>query len=211
VVAVGRRRDRVGRHVEELCGRRVHVLDDGYQHLRLHRDLDLLCVGACDLEDRPLPAGRLRERPSAARRASAVLLEGDAGSVPEGTRVFRWRRRVEGFTDRDGRPSAAPARPFLLAAIARPERFAADASALASPVGQAFFRDHHRFTPAELDAVAARAGAAGADAVVTTAKDVERLPPGWASLPVAVLRIAAVVDEAAPFRDLVLRAVRSAW
>jgi len=61
VVAVGRRRDRVARAVESRFGPRLHLLDDGFQHLRLQRDLDLLCVDPADLEDRPLPAGRLRE------------------------------------------------------------------------------------------------------------------------------------------------------
>lgn len=214
VVAVGRRRDRVGRAVEERFGRRVHVLDDGFQHLRLHRDLDLLCVAAGDLQDRPLPAGRLREWPSAARRARALLVEAAAEPVTRaggGARTFRWRRRVEGFSDRDGRACAAPARPFLLAAIARPERFAVDAGAGCAPAGSAFFRDHHRFTAADLGEVAARARAAGADAVLTTAKDVERIPGSWAPLPVVVLRIAAEVEEAGEFRQLVLDTLRSAW
>jgi tetraacyldisaccharide 4'-kinase len=212
VVAVGPRRERVGRLVEERCGRRVHVLDDGFQHLRVRRDLDLVCVSGHDLEDRPLPAGRLRERPSAARRASALLVEGEA-ALPAWNRIpaFRWRRRVEGFTDREGRACEAPARPFLLAAIARPERFAADASAHGAPAGQEFFRDHHRFTPSELESVAARARAAGADAVLTTDKDVERLPPAWSPLPVVVMRIAAVMQDPRGFRGLVLGAVRSAW
>src|SRR6185436_17890577 len=74
VVAVGARRDVVGRFVEARFGACVHVLDDGFQHLRLARDLDLLCVDAARADDRPLPAGRLREFPSAAARADLVLL-----------------------------------------------------------------------------------------------------------------------------------------
>ncbi len=58
VVAVGRRRDQVGRAVEERFGARVHILDDGFQHLRLARDLDLVCLAADDVDDWPLPAGR---------------------------------------------------------------------------------------------------------------------------------------------------------
>jgi tetraacyldisaccharide 4'-kinase len=215
VVAVGRRRDRVGRMVEERFGRRVHVLDDGFQHLRLHRDLDLLCASPSDLLDAPLPAGRLRERSSAVARASALLLAGEDGEAAAGVplpRVFHLRRRVEGFFDRNGRARPAPARAFLLAGIARPERFLADAAAqAAAAVGSAVFRDHHWFTPDELSDMADRARHAGADAVVTTAKDAERLPPGWEPLPVVVLRIAVEVEERESFRDLVLGAVRSAW
>jgi tetraacyldisaccharide 4'-kinase len=212
VVAVGRRRDRVGRAVEARFGRRVHVLDDGFQHLRLHRDLDLLCMDGGDFDGRPLPAGRLREHPRAARRATAVLLAGrePVPALLAGPRVFRARRRPCGFESRDGAPAAAPARPFLLAAIARPERFHADVAAHGQVAGRAFFRDHHWFTARELDECAARAAAVGADSIVTTAKDAERLPPGWAPLPLLVLRVAAEVEEAAAFRELLLVAARGA-
>src|SRR5260221_10222033 len=84
VVAVGRRRDAVGRAVETRFGPRVHILDDGFQHLRLERDLDLLCLDVRDLEDRPLPFGRLRESPAAAGRADIVMLTRlEAASEPE--------------------------------------------------------------------------------------------------------------------------------
>jgi tetraacyldisaccharide 4'-kinase len=206
---VGPRRERVGRMVEERFGRRVHVLDDGFQHLRLHRDLDLLCATAADFHDAPLPAGRLREHPAAAGRAGALLLAGDEDAAAPVPRVFRLRRRVDGFFDRTGVARPAPARAFLLAGIARPERFLADVAAHAAPpVGSAVFRDHHWFTPDELQHMSDRARHAGADAVVTTAKDAERLPPGWEPLPVVVLRIAAEVEEREAFRALVLGAAR---
>ena len=186
VVAVGARRDVVGRAVEARFGRRVHVLDDGFQHLRLERDLDLVCLDVRDLEDRPMPAGRLRERPSALARASLVLLTRiEAASEPElraleerlsPERTFRVARRVAGWKALDGAAAAPPARAFLLAAIARPERFERDVAGCGVDVlGRAFFRDHHRFRPDDLAGVAAQARAAGAEAIVTTAKDAVRL------------------------------------
>src|SRR5207247_11133306 len=120
-----------------------------------HRDLDLLCLDAWDLEDEPLPAGRLREWPAAEARADLVLLtrmeaRSHATLVaiedrlgPE--RTFRVRRRALGFTTLDGGPAPAPARPFLVAGIARPERFEADVRAFATVTGCAFFADHHSF------------------------------------------------------------------
>ena len=150
VVAVGARRDVVGRAVEARFGRRVHVLDDGFQHLRLERDLDLVCLDVRDLEDRPMPAGRLRERPSALLRASLVLLTRieaaseaelralEARLSPE--RTFRVARRVAGWQALDGAAAAPPARAFLLAAIARPERFERDVAGCGVGVlGRAFF------------------------------------------------------------------------
>jgi tetraacyldisaccharide 4'-kinase len=212
VVAVGRRRDRVGAAVERHFGRRVHVLDDGFQHLRLRRDLDLVCVTAGDLRDRPLPAGSLRERPSALSRADLVLFlnddeEGgtDLPAALSAGRTFRLRRRVLGVADGSGAPCPPPRRPFLLAGIASPERFVADARRMAGDLaGQALFPDHHRFTTRELDDARRRARQSGADALLTTAKDLERLPRRDEDPPLRVLRIAVEVEEAALFRERLL-------
>ncbi len=222
VVAVGTRRDVVGRAVEARFGRRVHVLDDGFQHLRLERDLDLVCLDVRDLEDEPLPAGRLRERPAALARADLVLLTRlEAASEPElraletrlgPERSFRVERRLAGWRTLRGAETAPPARAFLLAAIARPERIEQDVTkAGIAVVGRAFFRDHHRFRTDELGAAAEQARAAGAEAIVTTAKDAVRLEglpqPG---LPVIVLRVEARVSDEPRLRELLLAAVRSA-
>jgi tetraacyldisaccharide 4'-kinase len=219
VVGVGRRRDAVGRAVEARFGRRVHVLDDGFQHLRLERDLDLVCLDVHDLDDRPMPAGRLRERPSALARADLVLLTRlEAASEPElralearlgPERTFRVVRRVAGWSTLDGAAAAPPARAFLLAAIARPERFERDVSGAGiSILGRAFFRDHHRFRADDIARVAAQARGAGAGAIVTTAKDAVRLDSAGAlGLPVVVLVIAAEISDEARLRARLLSAV----
>jgi tetraacyldisaccharide 4'-kinase len=207
VVAVGRRRDRVGRAVEARFGARVHVLDDGFQHLRLVRDLDLLCVDASDLADLPLPAGRLREPPAAAARADLVLASGDAGPARAGLgadRVLGLSRRAVGFCDLQGAPQPPPTRPFAFAGIARPERFFEDVGA----AGRMAFPDHHRFTAADLARVAERAAGSGADAMVTTAKDAARLPAWAAPLPLLVFETEAVFSDEARLRERVLAAGR---
>jgi tetraacyldisaccharide 4'-kinase len=224
VVAVGPRRDAVGRAVEARFGPRVHLLDDGFQHLRLARDLDLLCLSPEDLGDRPLPAGRLRENAVAARRADILLLTGAEDVSPARmseverslgrTPTFRVRRRGLGFASPAGEAVAAPARPFLLAGIARPQRFAADVGRVCpTVVGTAFFRDHHAFSAADLEAVMSRARAAGADALVTTAKDAERLAPSDPApsdpvLPLLVFRVAAEIDDEDRLLERLLAAVR---
>src|SRR5262249_22469664 len=212
VVAVGRRRDRVGRAVEALFGPRVHVLDDGFQHLRLARDLDLVCVAARDLADRPLPAGRLRETPAALGRADLILLEGDDATLAglaarHPGRVLRLCRSVTGFVGLDGGERPSPARPFLVSGIARPERLHSDvAPRVGAVAGTAVFPDHHAYTPDDVAGLEARARAQGADALVTTAKDAVRLPP--TTLPLLVLRIAAAVDDEARLRERVLGVAR---
>ncbi len=220
VVAVGRRRDRVGRAVEERFGERVHVLDDGFQHLRLARDLDVVCLDVHDLDDRPLPAGRLREAPRALERAQLVLLtrleaagEEELRSLEDRlgrARTHRVSRRVVGFRTLEGREAPCPARAFVLAAIARPERVEHDlAGTGARVVGRSYYRDHHSFRAEELATAVARARAAAADAVVTTAKDAVRLdgmPPS--TLPVLVLEVAASIQDETLFRERLLQAVR---
>jgi tetraacyldisaccharide 4'-kinase len=209
VVAVGRHRDAVGRAVEARFGRRVHVLDDGYQHLRLARDLDILCLDPSDLRDRPLPAGRLRERPSTAARADLVLVAGEGELAAHGVRALRFGRRLVGYRDREGQPADAPVRAYLLAGIARPERFEADVAASGvEVVGGRFFRDHHRFTAAEIESVMAAARGAGADALVTTAKDATRLPSTPGGLPLRILAITAAFDDEDRLRDRLLAVAR---
>jgi len=211
VVAIGPRRDRVGRAVEARFGRRVHVLDDGFQHLRLARDLDVLSVCDADLHDRPLPAGRLRERASASARADVLCLWSDAALSPGDGRTFRVRRVPLGFFDTAGEPRPAPARPFLLSGIANPERFWSDVAAAApGVVGRTAYADHHRFTPNEVRRLYDDARAVRADAIVTTAKDAVRLPPVAPELPVLVFRIAAQIDDEPRFRERLLAAARSA-
>ena len=169
VVAVGRRRDVVGRAVEERFGPLVHVLDDGFQHLRLRRDLDMLCLDVKDLLDRPLPEGRLREAPAAAGRAHVVLLtridvasEAELQALEErlGARAHAPRRPPAVRLPHAGRRARGTARPRLPAGGDRAARAASRATsprAQAAIVGRAFFRDHHRFTAAELEDAARRA------------------------------------------------------
>jgi tetraacyldisaccharide 4'-kinase len=203
-VVVGRRRAAAARLAERTFGPRVHVLDDGFQHHALRRDLDLLCATADDFRDRPLPAGRLREFPSAARRADGVLLAGE-GEAPKGMAMWRVARRMLGCAGLDGRSQPTPRRPWLVSGIARPERFHADAAAACAEIaGRDAFPDHHRYAASEWQAVVARARGAGADALLTTAKDAVRLPPDATGLPVRVLRVGVEVAGAESLRDRVL-------
>ncbi len=209
LVLVARRRDEAALLAETRFGPCVHVLDDGFQHLRLARDLDLLCASSQDFRDWPLPAGRLREFAWAARRAHVVLLTGD-GDPPPGIDAWRVSRRVLGCVDLESREAAAPRRPWLVSGVARPERFHADAAATCPEIaGRDVFRDHHRFAEREWRALADRARGAGADALLTTAKDAVRLPAeADAALPVRVLRIGVVIADEARLRDRLLAVAR---
>jgi tetraacyldisaccharide 4'-kinase len=209
VVAVGPRRDVVGREVERRFGPCVHVLDDGFQHLRLHRDLDLVCLDVRDTDDRPLPAGRLREGPEALGRADVIVLTRLEAATEEERRAlerrlglertFRVRREVGGWRTLEGGEAATPGRVLLFAGIARPERFETDAASTgATIVDRAFFPDHHRYRAQDIRRLIARARDEGADALGTTAKDavrVEGLVPGESGPPILVLPLAVSFSD----------------
>lgn len=220
VVAVGPRRDVVGRHVESKLGPRVHLLDDGFQHHRLARDLDVVCLLPKDLADWPLPAGRLREFPGALRRAHLILIAGDGYPdellTPSVSRLgrdrtFLWRREPLGFFTFDGAAHPAPTRAYLLSGIARSERFARDVGlSVGALAGHEARGDHYRYTAADLDHVARHARSRQADAVVTTAKDAERLRslPWRSDLPLLVYRFHVSIDDAPRFHDRVFAAAK---
>ena len=177
-----------GRLAEHHLGATVHVLDDGFQHLQLDRDVDILIVGREDV-GRPvtLPSGRLREPLDTLVAADAIVAADDDVLVEEtGAPVFR-SRRVLGTVQ--GIEAGTPV--FAIAGIASPARFFDDlARAGWRLTGSRGFADHHRYSRRELTGVAEAARASGAAAIVTTEKDYTRLRPlrpfalpvGWAPL-----------------------------
>jgi tetraacyldisaccharide 4'-kinase len=176
-----------GRLAERQLGCTVHLLDDGYQHLGLARDVDLLVVTRDDLDDPyPLPLGRLREPPGAAARAGAVLVSSAESLEPDEVarrlgvpRGFGFARALGAPHAPDGGPApSSPGPVFAMAGIARPRRFFDDLRQAGwTLAGTRAFGDHHRFTVRDLAEVGRAAQAAGAQAILTTEKDMVRLSP----------------------------------
>lgn len=156
----------------------IHLLDDGFQHRQLHRDVNILLLDENDLwSERLLPAGNLRESPAAIRRADVIAMPaGDRAEPLEsnlrargfGGPVWRLQRQVE-VPAVDG-PVAA------FCGIARPAQFFAGLEAAGlQVVSRLVFPDHHRYTTRDLDNIQAAARSAGARYVLTTEKDRVRL------------------------------------
>jgi tetraacyldisaccharide 4'-kinase len=221
-VLVGADRYLSGRLAEQRLGAGVHLLDDGFQHVQLWRDVDLLAASEDDLHDTPLPGGRLREPLAAAADADAALI--DAGYGNEADRigralqlltVFRVVRtlgppRMIATGDTVVVPADEPV--FAVAGIARPERFFGDlASAGWRVAGTMRFRDHHMFTNRDLTRMAAAAQAAGATVVMTTEKDAVRLAGrSLGTLPAAAVPLIATIEPTAEFADWLLDRLRTA-
>ncbi|HKB13375.1 MAG TPA: tetraacyldisaccharide 4'-kinase [Vicinamibacterales bacterium] len=221
-VLVGADRYLSGRLAERRFGATVHLLDDGFQHLQLARDIDLLLVSEEDLQDRPLPAGRLREHPSAAAVADAALVTAGYDSAAERIargcgidRVFRVTRAIgaprtlSGARDTIVVPPAS--RVFVVAAIARPDRFVADVEAAGWEIsGVLSFRDHHRFDARDVARIGAEARAKGSAVVLTTEKDAVRLVAcNLGDLPIASVPLVVGVEPADRFREWLLARVRN--
>ncbi len=190
VVAVSPDRYLAGRLAEARCGATVHVLDDGFQHFTLARDVDLLVVDPEDLEGaRPLPAGWLREPIEVARLADAALVRAATLDAAEEigrrigvARVFRAARSMEAprLIEPAGRVvrPAAGTRVLALAGLARPRRFFAELKDAGWVVSaEMAFADHHRYTVGDVERIAAAAREARAVMVLTTEKDLMRLLP----------------------------------
>ncbi len=179
-------------------GARVHLLDDGFQHRQLHRDVDILLVSRADLQDRLLPAGNLREPMSAIERASVIAIPSDDPALESDLRSRGWHGPVW----RLRRPMQIPPLdgPVLaFCGIARPAQFFAGLESAGARIAwRRAFPDHHCYTQADLDRLAEQARAAVAAALLTTEKDAVRLRGLQAPLPVftAALRI-EIEDEPA--------------
>jgi tetraacyldisaccharide 4'-kinase len=176
-VYVGASRYEAGLLAEgELGGRGVHLLDDGFQHRQLARDLDIVVMHSSDLQQRLLPAGRLREPLASLRRAGVVVLRQEDAELESTLRVHT---RLECRFWRVRRILALPSpvqRAVAFCAVARPAEFFAGLAAVGAGVAEQMrFRDHHRYTTADIDGLAELGRRVGCDAFVTTAKDEVKL------------------------------------
>lgn len=188
----------------------IFLLDDGFSHLALHRDLDLLAFPAADPfgGGRLFPGGRLREPLAAVARATAAILTGATREAEAGELALAlrpWGFTGPGFASvtRTGPPSQTAGGPLpsgsgvvLVSGVARPAAFRAAAGALGYPIlGELCFPDHHRYPPSSLQAIRSLAARSGAEAVLTTAKDQVKLESRL-GLPLAVLPVAAAPEPA---------------
>lgn len=211
IVVVAPRRAEAALAAERL-GADVFLLDDGYQHLCVRRDVDLLLLDAREPfgGGRFPPGGRLREPLSALSRADAFVFtraeQAVSGSAlrtlarwnPRAA-VFHARLRPAGLRDQNGSPVEAAQVTggglIAVCGIARPESFTAALSQLQlSPRKTLVFGDHHRYQERDLAEIRRTAEATGSQWLVTTEKDAVKLW-GRLRLPTAALRLEVDVSE----------------
>jgi tetraacyldisaccharide 4'-kinase len=188
-VFVGAERYRAGLLAEQsepTAKRMVHLLDDGFQHRQLARDVDIVLLTKADVEDRLLPAGNLREPLAAVAMADVLVLreeEVDAlrgfvkGLMQGGPGPAIWVIRRT-LSLGEGGEVALPTMPLAFCGIARPEGFAAMLKGQGyEPADMVEFQDHHPYGERDVPRLLERARACGANGFCTTEKDAVKLTP----------------------------------
>jgi tetraacyldisaccharide 4'-kinase len=175
-VVVGADRFEAGRLAEKNQLGNIFILDDGFQHRRLHRDMDIVTIDPVEWAagEALLPTGRWREPKSALDRAHAACVRKVDGVVAPSLPIpsFAVRHEIDGLYSGET-PIAAESLKgstvVAFAGIAKPERFFSTLESLGiHPVKCVRFRDHHHYSRREMDNL-------GGDMLVTTEKDAVRL------------------------------------
>lgn len=180
-------------------GKRVHILDDGFQHRQLARDIEVLLVDREDWHDGLLPAGNLRERIEAAKRASVLVIPANDSQFEVELRTWGWAGPIWRIRRRMDVPRLeGPVTAFC--GIARPEQFLSGLRALGVTLAaQHVFPDHYRYAGSDIERILSAARSAGAEAVITTEKDHVRLgnlvSAFSATLPLKTARLAIEFEE----------------
>jgi tetraacyldisaccharide 4'-kinase len=223
-LGVGKDRYASGRTLERH-GAKWFILDDGFQHLELGRDADVVLIDATDPfgGGRLLPAGRLREPKAALARADVLVITRSehAPAVESVVRrftqapIFYARTQLEAVLRLpalqvplpDGELSRVNF--FAFCGVGNPSAFFDDLLRWGARVkGRRSFRDHHRYSAGEIQGLERDALAAGAEAMICTEKDVFNLrdaPPE--RLPVYACRIGLALRDPELFWRAVLDAV----
>jgi tetraacyldisaccharide 4'-kinase len=207
-------------------GTDVFVLDDGFQHLRIARDLDIVTVDATNPfgGGELLPNGRLREPLAGLSRADCVVITrtdqvDDVVSVKNAVRkiagdrpVFVSRMITSGLRRLDGEKFEAPdSVDYPTAAfcgVGNPDSFFTQVRNAGLEVSfSRVFPDHYRYSQPDIDALVNQAKARGAKALITTGKDATKLGTLNISIPCYVLEIEISIEHDARLVEMIKTAL----
>jgi len=212
-----------GREAIKDFGSDCFVLDDGFQHLRLARDLNIVTIDAMNPwgGGRLLPHGRLRESVEGMGRADCVVLtrcdqvESVASLREEIVQlindrpIFESRMRMVRVMPlkNGGETITAPARVGAFCAVGNPASFFASLRRAGYEIAvEKSFADHHVYSQEEIETLINAARETGASALITTAKDAVKLRGLAFSLPCYLVEIEMAIDDAERFTSLVIDA-----
>jgi tetraacyldisaccharide 4'-kinase len=180
---------------QEPDGHAVHLLDDGFQHRQLYRDVDILLLDERDWRDQLLPAGNLREERNAIKRADVLAIPADQPELEAELRSWGWDGPVWRLHRRMEVPvTDGPAVAFC--GIARPEQFFARLEAAGAELsGMIAFPDHHAYTERDLQRLRAALETTGSSTLLTTEKDAVRLGAMTEELPIRTVPLRTEIEN----------------
>ena len=220
--------DRVsaGLWAKKTFGITAFILDDGFQHRRVKRDLDIVCIDATNPcgNGRILPAGTLRESFNGLKRADAIvitradqsdkvtdirqrlLMRNGSATVFEASSRIRNLAAIETFPAKtQSSQSGNPADVFAFAGIGNPDSFIKTLKNSGIVVtGSCLFPDHHLYARSDIERIESLARQSGAEAIVTTGKDAVKLQDQKFSIPCYVAVAETMINDLPSFRDLVV-------
>jgi len=225
-IGVGADRYAHGRTLQQQ-GIEWFILDDGFQHVRLARDANILLIDAKDPfgDGKLLPAGRLREPKAAMARADLILItrsdhapavEAIVSHYTNAPLFYAQPELKEIYLEGRGSDDTRAAewlgkRMFVFCGIGNPAAFVENASQWGMDVaGHMEFPDHHHYTRENAYEIERRAEAAGAQALLCTEKDSYNLRDArFKRLPVYVCRIAMRVNDTEKFWETLYSIIES--
>lgn len=198
-VVVAADRYRAGLLAEQKFAAQLHLLDDAFQHRRLHRDFDIVMLPAADIEDTLLPVGRLREPLSSLKRADAIAVTEGTATPQLQARVWQLRRQLS--------LDLPACKAIAFCGIARPDPFFSELRKLGVDLAQTIaFRDHHRYSADDLQRLLAAKSASGAHGFITTEKDEINLKSLATQLqPLTIARLRVVLENPKEAMDFLFR------
>jgi len=226
IVVADADRVRAAKWAKERFGVTTFVLDDGFQHRRVKRDVDIVCIDATDPfgNGRVLPAGRLRESLDSLSRASAFVitrsdLADDIDRIKTtlrkfnpNARIFEAKSSIAGFVGLDeflngwveSDAETVPGKLYAFCGLGNPENFFESLRRGVSLAGVHKFRDHHEYSQKDIDVIESEAEWSGAAGLVTTAKDAVKLAEVSFKLPCYVATAETMISDQAAFLDLIV-------
>jgi tetraacyldisaccharide 4'-kinase len=197
-MGISKSRFKAGTTIARECDRAVFVLDDGFQHRKLHRDLDLVVVDQSQAlsSNRIIPRGTLREPLSELRRSHWIVingapetekanrLESEIQSLHEEARIFFCTQTIKCLipfsawlqNQHASASQEAPRTAFLVSALGNPDRFDRDIRQLGIEIrGRRCFSDHYWLKDKDWFQCTQEARTLSVDAMITTEKDAVKI------------------------------------
>ncbi|MCU0239065.1 MAG: tetraacyldisaccharide 4'-kinase [Pyrinomonadaceae bacterium] len=219
-VLADKNRFEAGKWAIENLGITAFVLDDGFQHRQLKRDLDIVCIDATKpfASDKVLPLGELRESLANLKRADAIVITRANLIKSRESRVESRESNLEMLfseirsfsncpifisrnrTSLDSRLSTLHSLAFC--GLGNPENFFSQLKQDGfNLVATKTFRDHYAYTQTDVDEIEKLAKEKNAEVLLTTAKDAVKLQNLKFNLPLEIIKSELIFDDESAFVD----------